>query len=240
MSWKRWRLLVILWLEPSTWTVTGFVFVSCADLPSTSRTVTTGTTTSWSIAPPWTNRAPPVKWKRLAARGTQNSMSPSRVGRHLDAPVPGGLVVGEVVPDQVALLGPHRPLGLLVELGLLGLAGGRLGEQEAVVCRDDDVTPVEPVRMTTLISAASSSMAVAPPRTSFPRSRPPRRRHRQCCGRRRRRAGPRRTPGPRPASSPSGRSYLQTIPPTAFRIASRSSDEDVSTCHRRARPGYPL
>src|SRR5207302_9770582 len=55
-------------------TVTGLILVPLADLPSTSRTVSTGTTTSWSIAPPWTNRAPPAKWKRLAPRGIQNSI----------------------------------------------------------------------------------------------------------------------------------------------------------------------
>ena len=77
---------MIRWLLPSTWTVTGLVFVSWADLPRTCLTVTTGTTISCGMAPPWTKRAPPTKWNRFAPLGIQNSMSPSAPAVTLNLP----------------------------------------------------------------------------------------------------------------------------------------------------------
>ena len=88
------------------------------------RTVTTGTTISWSIAPPWTNRAPPVKWKRLAPLGIQNSMSPSAPAVTLVLPCQAASWSGSFGPEQVSLLGHHRAVRLVVQLALVGLAGG--------------------------------------------------------------------------------------------------------------------
>ena len=115
---------MIRWLLPSTWTVTGLVFVSWADLPRTCLTVTTGTTISCGMAPPWTKRAPPTKWKRFAPLGIQNSMSPSAPAVTLDLAVPGRIVVGQLVAQQVAFLGEDRAVRLLVQLALVGLGSG--------------------------------------------------------------------------------------------------------------------
>ena len=112
---------MIRWLVPSTWTVTGLVFVSWADLPRTCLTVTTGTTISCGMAPPWTNRAPPVKWKQVRPLGNPELHVALGPRRHARLAVPGRIVVGQVVAEQVALLGEDRAVGLLVQLALVRL-----------------------------------------------------------------------------------------------------------------------
>ena len=104
--------------------------------------------------------------------------------------VPRRLVVRELGPDQVALLGEDRAVRLLLQLALVRLDTGCLREQEAVVGGDDDVVAVQVVDD---VPDQRRQFVDGPPHglegialRSCRRRRP----HRRCCGRCRRPAYP--------------------------------------------------
>ena len=83
--------------------------------------------------------------ERFAPLGIQNSMSPSAPAVTLILPCHAASWSGRFVADQVALLGQHRAVRLVVSLLLSVSTRADLGEQEAVVGGDDDVVAVQVV-----------------------------------------------------------------------------------------------
>ena len=137
--------MVIRWLLPSTWTVTGLVFVSSADLPSNVLDGDDRDDDLLRHGPAVDEASAADEVEAVRALGNPELHVAFGPGGHARLAVPGRFVVGQVRAEQVALLGHDRALWLVLQLALVRLARGGFREEEAVVGGDDDVVAVQVV-----------------------------------------------------------------------------------------------
>ena len=88
------------------------------------------------MAPPWMKRAPPDEMEQVRPLGNPELHVALGAGGRRSNFRASRIVLGQVVAQQVALLGEDRAVRLVLQLALVGLDARALGEQEAVIGGD--------------------------------------------------------------------------------------------------------